>query len=178
MKPYLFRSVLGLALAATGHHLGAQTSDVYSSLRSLTEESPGDRAPPVTDLAVASGTVAVSGQKLIFSGASSGVTVFNFDADLLNGDDYDHQFFSGISIDVPAHAEYIIDISNSDGKTIFGRGIDFNALTGDSPGRLRCIVVPEQGAVIPEPAAAGSVLGLLALAWAVRNRRRPVYTAS
>ncbi|OAM89490.1 hypothetical protein AW736_12990 [Termitidicoccus mucosus] len=74
------------------------------------------------------GAVSVTGQQLAFTAApdAHGAIIFDLDASLLAGNFYDGQMFSGISIDVPEAAVFVINVLNADGRTLFGGGVNFN----------------------------------------------------
>lgn len=74
------------------------------------------------------GSISVVGQQLSFTAApdAHGAIIFNLDASLLSGNLYNGQMISGISIDVPGTAVFVINVLNADGRTLFGNGINFN----------------------------------------------------
>lgn len=96
----------------------------------------------------ATGAIAVSGQNLTFTGAASGITVFDLNANLLlqsGGSAYygstsnPNDRFTSIAMTIPTNAFYIINLTNagSDPNPIFGSDVNFN-LNGDptQPSRL------------------------------------------
>jgi choice-of-anchor A domain-containing protein len=86
--------------------------------------------------AAANGSIAVgSSQNLEFiapTGQTTGVAVFNLNANLLSGNTYNGQTFSNIQVDVPAGLTYVINVVNAAGTTIFGSGVNFNSGTNDN----------------------------------------------
>jgi len=86
--------------------------------------------------ATATGTIKVSGGNLEFLAPvnSSGVVFFDLDMNLLSGHKYNGLSFSNISIDVPTDIDFVVNVENANGKTLFGEGygINFNSGTGDS----------------------------------------------
>ena len=177
----------------------------------------------------ATGTISVANNSLVFdAGGHTGIVVFDLDASLLNGNTYNgSQTFSNLSFTIPTSTEFVVNVFNANGKTLFGTGsgINFNPpggtagasqllwnfVTGASDisttlgnggefyGSVLAPMVnlanasnaPLNGQIvadsivyanaplyytafvaIPEPAAGAAVLGLLALAFARRFRRR------
>lgn len=83
-------------------------------------------------MATPTGSIAVNGQTLTFSSTSgtAGVVVFNLDMSLLSGASYNAQYFSSISFALGANQTGVINVTNYDGKTLFGDGaINFNGST-------------------------------------------------
>ena len=79
----------------------------------------------------ATGTISVSNNALNFdAGSLTGVVVFDLDASKLNGSLYDGQSFSRLDLNISSGTEYVVNITNASGKTIFGNGINFNAPGG------------------------------------------------
>lgn len=100
---------------------GWNFSALYSSFQSISA---------TLSSATASGTIAAANNQLTFSGASSGITVFNLDTNLLSGNLYNGVAFSSINMNIGANAIYVINLLNADGKTVFGaNGINFNLPT-------------------------------------------------
>ncbi len=102
----------------------------------------------------ANGTIGVSGQNLVFNaGSNTGVVVFNLDAALLtgNGSIYNGQSFSGISFgsnnSIPTNTEFVINLKNAAGKTIFGtgNGVNFNPPGGAGASQLLWNIVNTGG---------------------------------
>lgn len=85
--------------------------------------------------AAANGAISVFNNKLTFSGQSSGVTVFNLDANLLMGNSFNGSAFSSLDLMIASDAVYVINLLNAGGRTIFGTGVNFN-LSNDMAGRL------------------------------------------
>lgn len=86
--------------------------------------------------ATATGTITVSGGNLKFNAPvnSSGVVFFDLNMNLLSGHKYNGVNFSNIEIDVPTDIDFVVNVENASGKTLFGEGygINFNSGTGDS----------------------------------------------
>ncbi len=92
--------------------------------------------------ATATGLIQLQGQTLSFNanGATSGVVVFNLDMNLFNGYLYDAngngqwnqntERVSQVVINVPASVNFVINVKNAGGKTIFN-GINFNQGTNN-----------------------------------------------
>jgi len=84
----------------------------------------------------ANGAIAVNGQNLTFNaGTNTGVVIFNLNANLLNGNLYNNQTFSNISMNIPVNTEFVVNVLNAGGKTLFGtgNGVNFN-LPGGAAG--------------------------------------------
>ncbi len=86
----------------------------------------------------ASGTVAVNtgNQTLTFTpdGPAGGTVVFNLDASLLGTQTYNGQYFSNLQFNMGAEQNFVINVLNANGKTLFGQGVNFNQPAG--AGRL------------------------------------------
>jgi len=86
--------------------------------------------------ATATGTIKVVGGNLEFLAPTtpSGVVFFDLDMTLLSGNKYNGHSFSNISINVPTGLDFVVNVENANGKTLFGEGsgINFNSGTGDS----------------------------------------------
>ncbi len=86
--------------------------------------------------ATATGTIKVVGSSLEFVAPvnSSGVVFFDLNMSLLSGNKYNGKTFSNIEIDVPTDLDFVVNVENANGKTLFGEGsgINFNSGTGDS----------------------------------------------
>jgi hypothetical protein len=82
----------------------------------------------------ATGTISVSpGQVMSFvapTGVTSGVVVFDLNANLLTGSGnvYNGKTFSTIQFNVPNNVNFVINVVNAAGKTIFGSGVNFNTV--------------------------------------------------
>jgi choice-of-anchor A domain-containing protein len=77
----------------------------------------------------ANGTLSVSNNNLNFNaGANTGIVIFSLNANLLNGNQYNGQSFSNININIPTNTEFVVNVTNAAGKTIFGtgNGVNFN----------------------------------------------------
>ncbi|PTY08349.1 hypothetical protein DB347_01840 [Opitutaceae bacterium EW11] len=75
------------------------------------------------------GSVSVIGQTLTFQASNPtthGAIVFDFDASKLSGSTYKGTYFSGISINIANGDNYIINVLNANGKTLFGTGVNYN----------------------------------------------------
>jgi choice-of-anchor A domain-containing protein len=86
-------------------------------------------AAPVT------GTISVNSQNLTFTGPANpqnGVAIFTLNASDISGNSYNGQTFSNIQINVPTGVNYVINVINAAGTTIFGSGANFNTGTNDS----------------------------------------------
>jgi len=86
----------------------------------------------------ASGTVAVNtgNQTLTFTpdSAAAGTVVFNLDASLLGTQSYNGQSFTGLQFNMGADQNFVVNVLNANGKTLFGQGVNFNEPAGS--GRL------------------------------------------
>jgi choice-of-anchor A domain-containing protein len=86
--------------------------------------------------ATVNGTIGVSSNNLTFTpnqtpGAGA-IVVFNLNANLLSGNSYNGQSFSNVSINVPTDVNYVINVTNAAGSTVFGCGVNFNAGSNDN----------------------------------------------
>jgi choice-of-anchor A domain-containing protein len=80
--------------------------------------------------ATTNGTITISGQTMSFvapTGMTSGVAVFTLNAALLNGDMYNGTMFSNVQFNVPNNIDFVINVINAAGTTIFGTGVNFNS---------------------------------------------------
>lgn len=101
--------------------------------------------------AAATGTISVnSGQNLIFTPnttpAAGSTVVFTLNASLLSGNTYNGSTFSNISISVPTDVNYVINVINSAGTTLFGSGANFNS--GTNNGQLLWNFVGSSGSSV------------------------------
>jgi len=82
------------------------------------------------------GTISISGQTLSLiapvSAQTGDVVTFTLDASLLSGNTYNRQMFSNVQFNVPAGLDYVVNVVNAAGKTLFGTGsgINFNSGSG------------------------------------------------
>jgi len=82
------------------------------------------------------GTISISGQTLSLlapvSAQTGDVVTFTLNANLLSGNTYDGQMFSNVQFNVPAGLNFVVNVVNADGKTLFGTGsgINFNSGSG------------------------------------------------
>jgi len=80
--------------------------------------------------ATSNGTITISGQTMSFvapTGMTSGVAVFTLNAALLNGNQYNGTTFSNVQFNVPNNIDFVINVINAAGNTIFGTGVNFNS---------------------------------------------------
>jgi choice-of-anchor A domain-containing protein len=85
--------------------------------------------------ATANGTISVSSQNLVLTAPtnpSTGVDVFTLNANNISGNTYNGQTFSNVQINVPTGVNYVINVINAAGTTIFGSGVNVNSGTNDS----------------------------------------------
>ncbi len=102
--------------------------------------------------ATATGLIQLQGQTLTFNtnGQTSGIVVFNLDMNLFNGSLYDangngswnqnQERVSQVVINVPAEMNFVINVLNADGETIFD-GINFNQ--GQNNDQILWNITPE-----------------------------------
>ena len=98
------------------------------------------------------GKISVVGQNLVFSPivtGQHGAIIFDLDMNLLKGNLYNGQAFSNIQINIPDSTNYIINVLNANGKTLFGTnyGINFNVSSTSNYDRLLWNVVGSSGTV-------------------------------
>ena len=85
--------------------------------------------------ATSNGTISVSSQNLVLTAPtnpSTGVDVFTLNANDISGNTYNGQTFSNVQINVPTGVNYVINVINAAGTTIFGSGVNVNSGTNDS----------------------------------------------
>jgi choice-of-anchor A domain-containing protein len=93
-------------------------SSVQSQLEQVSTDLAGDSA---------NGSISVSGQTLTFTGAASGITIFDLNADNLTvsggTDYYDGHAFTSVGMSIPTGADYVVNVTNagSDPNVIFGQ---------------------------------------------------------
>ncbi len=100
--------------------------------------------------ATATGQISVSNNTLRFSAPTSqtsGVVVYTLDMNMLSGNRYNGQSFSNIGVDVPANMNYIINVINAGGRTLFGTGSGINFNNGSGYERLLWNIAPTTGQV-------------------------------
>ena len=101
-------------------------SNVNSSCASISSDLAG---------APANGTISVNSQNLTFTPPntlpSSGVVVFTLDCNQLGSGTYGGQRFSNVQINVPNNCNYVINVVNGSGKTLFGGGCNCNSGTNN-----------------------------------------------
>ena len=82
------------------------------------------------------GTISISGQTLSLiapvSAQTGDVVTFTLDASLLSGNTYNGQMFSNVQFNVPTGLDFVVNVVNAEGKTLFGTGsgITFNSGSG------------------------------------------------
>jgi choice-of-anchor A domain-containing protein/uncharacterized repeat protein (TIGR02543 family) len=88
--------------------------------------------------APATGTISATSNNLIFTPPSptptSGVVVFSLDCNLLGMGTYNGHSFSNVQINVPANVDYVINVINASGQTLFPCGTNFNS--GSNNGQI------------------------------------------
>jgi choice-of-anchor A domain-containing protein len=97
-----------------------------------------------------SGQISVVGQTLKLAPISSGqhgAIVFSLDMDLISGNQYKGQTFTNVQFDVANGCEYIVNVLNADGRTLFGSfgGINFNQDSNSHYDRLLWNIVDKKG---------------------------------
>lgn len=100
--------------------------------------------------APATGQISVVNNTLRFSAPTdqtSGVVVYTLDMNLLSGNKYNGQSFSNIGIDVPENMNFIINVINAGGRTLFGTGNGINFNNGTGYERLLWNIAPTNGEV-------------------------------
>jgi len=84
---------------------------------------------------VVAGTISVNSQNLTFTPnstpAADSTVIFTLNASDLSGNSYNGSSFSNISISVPSDVNYVINVVNAGGTTLFS-GANFNSGSNDS----------------------------------------------
>ncbi|HEY3755177.1 MAG TPA: collagen-binding domain-containing protein [Opitutaceae bacterium] len=79
----------------------------------------------------ANGSISVNSGNLIFTPnttpSNGSAVIFTLNAALISGNTYNGQTFSNISINVPTDVNYVINVVNAAGTTLFGSGANFNS---------------------------------------------------
>jgi len=115
------------AAAPTNWNWSTETSD-------LTADSTALANATANGTTVVAGTISVNSQNLTFTPdttpATDSTVIFTLNAADLSGNSYNGSSFSNISISVPNDVNYVIDVVNASGTTLFS-GANFNSGTND-----------------------------------------------